>query len=168
MTRMHVPRLLVAALVAACLAAACGNSGAEETGSGGIPESGNRATTTTAEATTTTEAPTSTTAAGEEPEVTIPEDADVAVQIEVQGDEVSVRSSGGGEPGRVIVDADDRVQLEVTADRAETVLLHGYGLSAPVSPGMPATIDFVADRPGLFLVELTPSHQFLVQLAVEP
>jgi hypothetical protein len=169
MTRMRIARALTAALVAGCLAA-CGSSGAEETGSGGVPESGTRATTTTAEATTTTEAATTTTVEGEEPEVTVPPDADVVIQLAVEEDEVTIRSGGGGGggEGRVVVEADERVRLQVTADRAETVQLHGYALSAPVAPGTPATIDFVADQPGLFLIELTPSHQFLAQLAVEP
>jgi hypothetical protein len=44
---------------------------------------------------------------------------------------------------------------------------HGYDLSADVAPGRPAVIDFTADAPGVFEVELEQAHLRLFELQVQ-
>jgi hypothetical protein len=67
------------------------------------------------------------------------------------------------EPG----DRGQKVRIRVQADRAEEVHLHGYDLSADVAPGRPAVIDFTADAPGVFEVELEQAHLRLFELQVQ-
>jgi hypothetical protein len=56
------------------------------------------------------------------------------------------------------------IEATVTGDE---VHLHGYDLSADVAPGRPAVIDFTADAPGVFEVELEQAHLRLVELQVQ-
>jgi sirohydrochlorin ferrochelatase len=56
------------------------------------------------------------------------------------------------------------IEATVTGDK---VHLHGYDLSADVAPGRPAVIDFTADAPGVFEVELEQAHLRLVELQVQ-
>jgi hypothetical protein len=48
------------------------------------------------------------------------------------------------------------------------VHVHGYDLMADVAPGSPARIDFVADVPGVFEVELEDAGTPLFRMAVAP
>jgi heme/copper-type cytochrome/quinol oxidase subunit 2 len=67
---------------------------------------------------------------------------------------------------RVAVETGDEVRIEVTSDVADRVHVHGYDLFADVGPGMPAVIEFKADIPGIFEVELEDSHGLLFELEV--
>jgi hypothetical protein len=62
----------------------------------------------------------------------------------------------------------ERVRLEVQADRADEVHVHGYDLLEDVAPGSPARIVFTADAPGVFEVELEGSGLLLTRLEVAP
>jgi hypothetical protein len=56
----------------------------------------------------------------------------------------------------------------VTADDGgDPVDPHGYDLSADVAPGRPAVIDFTADAPGVFEVELEQAKLKLFELQVQ-
>ena len=44
----------------------------------------------------------------------------------------------------------DNVSINFTADEEGEIHLHGYDLTAPVSPGSPGTLNFVADTAGAF------------------
>ena len=44
----------------------------------------------------------------------------------------------------------DTVSINLTADEAGEIHLHGYDLTAPVSPGSPGTLKFVAETAGAF------------------
>ena len=44
----------------------------------------------------------------------------------------------------------DTVSISFTADEAGEIHLHGYDLTAPVSPGSPGALEFVADTAGAF------------------
>ena len=46
--------------------------------------------------------------------------------------------------------------------------LHGYDLSADVAPGSPATIQFTADVPGRFEIELEDLGVQIAELEVRP
>lgn len=111
----------------------------------------------TTERTTTTLAPTTTTTTS----TTVAEQAPTTFKIEVAGGEVT----GGG---RLRVKQGDEVTLEVIADVTDEVHLHGYDLSGPVSPDQQAVIEFIADIPGIFEIELEDSGLALAELEVAP
>lgn len=73
----------------------------------------------------------------------------------------------GFNPAAITVRAGDRVTLElVSTDVVHGLYLDGYGLSVTADPGQPASLAFVADRPGTFRfrcsVTCGPLHPFLV------
>jgi heme/copper-type cytochrome/quinol oxidase subunit 2 len=82
------------------------------------------------------------------------------VQIAVTGTKVQTAER------RVKVPLDGKVRLEVTADRADEVHLHGYDRKVDTSPGKPAVLEFTADVPGVFEVELEEAGLKLVELQV--
>lgn len=86
--------------------------------------------------------------------------ADVQATIEVRGGQVR----GGAK--RVQADVGDTVALTVTSDVADTVHVHGYDLEEPVAPEEPATLEFTADIPGVFEVELHDSGLKLADVQV--
>ena len=55
---------------------------------------------------------------------------------------------------KVEVAAGDRVHLRVTSDHADEIHVHGYDIEKEVSAGGTVTIDFTADIPGQFEVEV--------------
>ncbi|MFE2012733.1 hypothetical protein [Streptomyces sp. NPDC059491] len=69
-------------------------------------------------------------------------------------------------PSRVELTKGERLTLRVTADRADTVHVHGYDRELALSPGIPATLTLTADRTGLFEVETHESGLVLTQLVV--
>jgi heme/copper-type cytochrome/quinol oxidase subunit 2 len=83
------------------------------------------------------------------------------VQIRVTGDQVETAER------RVKVPLGSEVRLEVTADRADEVHLHGYDRKVDIEPGTPAVLEFQADTPGVFEVELEEDALKLVELQVE-
>jgi heme/copper-type cytochrome/quinol oxidase subunit 2 len=82
------------------------------------------------------------------------------IQVRVTGTRVQT-----AEP-RVKVELGTEVRLEVTADRADEVHLHGYDRKVDAEPGRPAVLDFQADTPGVFEVELEEAGLKLVELQV--
>lgn len=58
------------------------------------------------------------------------------------------------------------VRIEFTSDQVEHIHLHGYDLLADVGPDQIGEIQFVADSPGAFEVELEDSGRFLFELLV--
>jgi heme/copper-type cytochrome/quinol oxidase subunit 2 len=82
------------------------------------------------------------------------------ILVTVTGNQVQTASK------RVKVKLDSQVRLEVTADRADEVHLHGYDRKVDVEPGRQAMLDFTADTPGMFEVELEESGLRLLELQV--
>jgi hypothetical protein len=148
---MTRPRYVVPCLIlGGVLVAGCG---------GGDDDGGQAAaatTATTVAATTTTEAPSTggetTTTAGF---------SGTVIEAKVTGDKVDTASR------RVRVDRGERVRIRVEADRDEEVHVHGYDLKQDVAPGKPATIEFTADAPGVFEVELEQAALRLFELQVQ-
>jgi heme/copper-type cytochrome/quinol oxidase subunit 2 len=140
-------RWLVAPLLAVALAAC-----------GGGDDNPSAAPATAAPATTAA-GPTTTTAAGS---ATTAAEAGGAqtVRITVTGTKVETAER------RVKVPLDGKVRLEVTADRADEVHLHGYDRKVDIAPGRPAVLEFTADVPGVFEVELEEIGLKLVELQV--
>lgn len=85
----------------------------------------------------------------------------VEIEIEVEDGEVSG-------PGDVEVTQGERVRLVVEADISDEVHVHGYDLSAEVTPEEPAVIVFRADAPGVYEVELESAGLPLLELSVVP
>jgi hypothetical protein len=74
----------------------------------------------------------------------------------------------GGAIERGKVKQGREVVITATADVSDEVHLHGYDLSADVAPGSPARIEFTADRPGQFELELEDRGQLIGVLEVAP
>jgi hypothetical protein len=68
--------------------------------------------------------------------------------------------------GRVEVRRGATVRITVTSDVADDLHVHGYDLRKPLPAGQPASIEFRADRTGLFEVETHDTHLVLFQLVV--
>ena len=76
-------------------------------------------------------------------------------------------SMAGFAPATISVNPGDRVTMEiVSTDVVHGLYLDGYGLSVTADPGQPATLTFVADRPGTFRFRCSVTcgslHPFLV------
>jgi plastocyanin len=69
-------------------------------------------------------------------------------------------------PDRVEVTAGAAVTIEVTSDVADELHVHGYDKAAELAAGIPGSVTFTADVPGLFEVELHHSGAKLTQLRV--
>ena len=133
-------------------------SGGVLAGCGGDDSGGAAGATTTVASTTTTASaePTST----EEPTTTAGFSGTL-IEAKVTGSKVDTASR------RVRVSRGQKVRIQVEADHAEEVHVHGYDLKADVAPGKPAVIDFTADVPGVFEVELEESSRRLFELQVQ-
>ncbi|MEX2291455.1 MAG: hypothetical protein WD794_14175 [Mycobacteriales bacterium] len=77
-----------------------------------------------------------------------------------------VRGKITGVEQRVPVKLGEQVVIRVTSDVAEEIHVHGYDLYVDLAPGQPAEIDFVADLPGAYEVELHGAGRPLFQLRV--
>lgn len=106
------------------------------------------------------EPPPATTAAATGAATTVVEAEPLPVVIDVD--------ATAGEIVRATVARGSRVVLDVTADVADHVHLHGYDLSAEVAPGRPAKLSFVADAAGRFEIELEERGDVVAELTVEP
>ena len=137
----------LAALVLAAGLAGCSSGGDEDS----AQASSTTQASATTEASATTQASATTEAAS---------NAQV-IEIRVTGDQVQTAEQ------RVKVPLGTEVRLEVTADRADEVHLHGYDRKVDVEPGTPAVLEFQADTPGVFEVELEEASLKLVELQVE-
>jgi hypothetical protein len=76
--------------------------------------------------------------------------------------------TAGGEIERGKVKVGRAVVITVNAEVSDEVHLHGYDLSADVAPGQPAKIEFTADIPGVFEIELESRGQLIGELEVSP
>jgi hypothetical protein len=88
-------------------------------------------------------------------------DGAVVVAVTVSDGEVQTASQ------RVDVALGSPVRVEVSADTADEVHVHGYDVTAPVAPDAPAVVEFPADIPGVFEVELEGAGLALVELRVQ-
>lgn len=82
------------------------------------------------------------------------------VEVEVRDGEVV----GGVQ--RVEVDTGERVLLVVTSDVADEVHVHGVDVTREVEAGGTVDVDFTADIPGVFEIELEDRGLRLVELVV--
>jgi heme/copper-type cytochrome/quinol oxidase subunit 2 len=146
-SRVRSARWWLVASVLAVALAACGGGGDD-----------NQSAATTTGPATTAAGPTTSPA---EPATTTTGDTGAqTVGIAVTGTKVETAER------RVKVPLDGKVRLQVTADRADEVHLHGYDRKVDISPGKPAVLEFTADVPGVFEVELEEAGLKLVELQV--
>lgn len=144
---MARPRQVLAGAVLICfLLAGCGS----DDGDGQAAATTAAATTATSSATSTSQATTST--AGFSGKL---------IEIKVTGDQVETAER------RVTVATGEKVRIRVQSDVADEVHVHGYDLKKDVAPGQPAVIEFTADVPGSFEVELEEAHRKLIDLLVQ-
>jgi len=80
---------------------------------------------------------------------TLPTSAETLIEVSVADGRVSPSPDR-----RVEVTQGDNVRIVITSDQADEVHVHGYELEAEVDAGRPTTLEFVADQPGSFEVEL--------------
>jgi heme/copper-type cytochrome/quinol oxidase subunit 2 len=152
-----MPRVLPALALTAALTAplaglsACGSSAPSSGAASAAPS--------TASSSVPTASPEQTTSAGS-PAAPQAGAAQV-IALTVTGGKVS------GATGRVRVELGSTVRLQVTADVTEEVHVHGYDLMKDTVPGQPVTIEFTADVPGVFEVELEESKLPLTRLQVQ-
>jgi hypothetical protein len=115
------------------------------------------ATATPDDATPTPTTPPTTTSTPEPPPE---EEAGAAIVVDYSGGSVT----GGVQ--RVTVPVGETVVLDVTADVADEVHVHGYDVYADVAPGTPAMISFDAAIPGIWEVELEGIGALLLELEI--
>lgn len=70
-------------------------------------------------------------------------------------------------PNEVGVEVGASIRIDVRADVAAEVHVQGYDQVADVNPGKTTSIEFTADIPGVFRVELEESHLLLFELRVQ-
>jgi ABC-type Fe3+-hydroxamate transport system substrate-binding protein len=99
----------------------------------------------------TTEPPTTTTS---EPE-----------GLEIDISFVSGAVEGGG---RIEVPLGEPVVIRIDSDTVDEGHLHGYDIFVDLEPGATGVIEFVADIPGIFELELEDSGVLLADLQVAP
>lgn len=87
-------------------------------------------------------------------------DADLTIEATITGSEVTVSDD------RFEVPLDSTVAIIVQSDVADEVHVHGYDYLIDAGPGEAGTIEFEADVPGVFEIELEGSGLFLFELAV--
>ncbi len=80
----------------------------------------------------------------------------------------TVASSNPGLIRRFSVRQGRKVAIVVRSDLSDHVHLHGYDLMADVAPGSPARIQFEADTPGRFEMELEDRGLQIADLEVRP
>ena len=82
---------------------------------------------------------------------------------------VEATVSGGGvrtDSERVEVELGKTVRLVILSDANDELHVHGYELKRPVAAGEELTLEFVADIPGVFEVELEETGLHLFELRV--
>lgn len=153
------PMALLAGLAALALLGACDG--------GTAPTTPPAATGSLATTTTTLPTPTSTTSSTPSTTAT-PTTTTTSLQSTALV-EVEVAAGASSLAGET-VDAKlgQQVLIRVTADVGDEVHVHGYDLSFDVTPASPAELEFIADVPGVFEVELEGAGLALFELRVSP
>jgi uncharacterized lipoprotein YajG len=147
--RRRAGAALSLAVAAVVLLAGCGGSsnGSSNAGSSAVPS----VSATTAPPGVSVTTPTPTTTA---------DDAQVIAITLAHGTVTGVQP-------RTDVKRGTRVRISITSDVAEVLHVHGYELEKDVAAGQATQLEFVADTPGVFEVELHKSDKVLTRLQVQ-
>lgn len=147
---MNRVAILAGALAMACaVLSGCGQAPS----TGAAPESTPIPTSSPAPASSPVAGPSSPAAAPTGPSARV-------ITLTVRGGQVS------GDTGRVEVPLGTPVTINVTSDVADEIHLHGYDKEAQIPAGGTGTVEFTADIPGVFELELHESGRQLLQLQV--
>jgi hypothetical protein len=87
-----------------------------------------------------------------------------------EGRLIEVQVSGGNvspNPDLVEVELGEFVRIQVTSDQADELHVHGYERKAELAPGIETVVEFRAEIPGTFRVELERSRLRLFDLRVQ-
>ena len=152
-------RVLRVLVVMTMLVVACGDDDATTT------STPTTAPTTTAAVTTTT--PTSTTTVTTTT-TTVADDGVISITVAIGSAGLDLVVEGSVvEPGsRVAVETGAAVHLVFSGSVAEELHIHGYDLSLEIAPGGVEVLDFTADIPGIFEVELEGAGTLVFELEV--
>lgn len=170
-TRPRAAQVLVAMVIAALLAAGCGDGDttattddiatpADQSTEG---DTTNTTDTTADNETTSTadnDANVSTDGTSTDDTTDTTSDDGIVIEASVVGGSVDVVTD------RVEIELGSTVTIRIDADVADHVHLHGYDVLADVGPASQAEIMFTADVPGVFEIELEDSGTFLFQIVV--
>lgn len=88
------------------------------------------------------------------------EEGTVEVSIEIHGDMIHT------EENVVAVPLGSSVVIVVVSDAQDEIHVHGYDLFTHLHPDKEAVLEFVADVPGIFEIELEISKKLLIELQV--
>lgn len=132
------------------------------------PQDEETVSTTTVATTTTAPASTATATTSEPPPATTAPTPPPPRPPSVVRIAFTVTSANPGEIRRFSVKKGRKVAMVVRSDLSDHVHLHGYDLMADVAPGSPARIQFVADTPGRFEMELEDRGLQIADLEVRP
>jgi hypothetical protein len=156
---MTLKSIFVAAALSLVLAA-CSSGAAESTVAPTSTTVAEQETSTTvAEETSTTISPTTTDA---------PTTTTTAVVPDVLEIQISYESGAVDGGGRIEVPLGEPVVIRIDSDVADEGHLHGYDIYVDVEPGGTGVIEFVADIPGIFELELERTGVLLADLEVAP
>ena len=157
---MTVKPALIAAVLSLSVAA-CSSDASVTTTVAATPTTGavQATSTTIAEQASTTAAPTTTEA---------PTTTTTAVAPEVLEFEISYLSGAVEGGGRIEVPLGEPVVIRIDTDVADEGHLHGYDIFVDLEPGATGVIEFVADIPGIFELELEGAGVLLADLEVAP
>ena len=152
-------RVLRVLVVMTMLVVACGDDDATTT------STPTTAPTTTAAVTTTT--PTSTTTVTTTT-TTVADDGVISITVAIGSAGLDLVVEGSVvEPGsRVAVETGAAIHIVLSGSVAEELHIHGYDLSLEIAPGGVEVLDFTADIPGIFEVELEGAGTLVFELEV--
>lgn len=120
-------------------------------------------TTTSLSTTTSTTLPTVTTTAPEAQATTTTLPATTTTLDPI---DVLIAAGEVSGPGTFQVDLGDTVSITVVSDVDDEIHVHGYDLFFDIVAGVPLTIEFVADVPGVFEVEVHTGHTHVFNVEV--
>jgi len=135
--------MILAALAALTVGCSASDQPADVTSTTAAPRA---AATTTAASTTSAASPTS--------------QANQVIAVTVAGGKVTPP------PAPVDVKLGSTIVIQVTADVADEVHVHGYDKKLDAQPNQPARLELLANIPGQFEVELESAHLLLFTLRV--
>lgn len=93
-------------------------------------------------------------------------DSEVEIDVTVAGSAITVTVDGAPSSERVSVPLGAQVHLTITSDVADEAHLHGYDLMVDLEEGVAGSVDFIADIPGIFEMELEASSLHIIELEV--
>jgi len=118
---------------------------------------------TTPSPSTTAVAPVAGTSSTPEEATTLP-----ATTTTTAGPDIEVEITDGevDGPDRFEYRTGETASITVVADTDYELHVHGYDLRYDLEPGIPLTIEFTADVPGIFEVETHPGHLVVFRIEV--